>query len=532
MKETIKKLIEKALEKLKKDEKLDFDLPEINVDYPKNETFGDYTTNVAMILSKTLKKDPIEIANNIKDQISKIKSKEFEKIEIVKPGYINFHLSKEYLQNKIAEINKLEEKYGDSQKGKGVKVNNEFISANPTGPLTIGNGRGGFLGDAVSHVLKKCGYAVTNEYYVNDGGEQIIKLGHSVLKDSEAVYAGEYIDELNKKLENSEDVKKMGEKSAEIILNDIVKKTVKEKMKIAGMNYVHEKDLCDDGYIKKAIKILKDKKLTLEKEGALWLKTTEFRDDKDRVLIKSDGQKTYLASDCGYILNKIERGFDKLIEIWGADHYGYIARFKAAAEALGFRGDLRFIIVQLVRLVKDGKEARMSKRTGNVVYIDELIEKVGLDVTRFFFLLYSPDTHMNFDLGLAEEKSEKNPVYYVQYAHARICSILRKSKITNDKLQINSKLELLTHNKELNLIRELNKFPELIGEIAETYEVHKLPYYAIKLADKFHSFYNDLIVLDPQNEEVTAARLKLVNAVRIVLAEVLKLMGVKTPDHM
>jgi arginyl-tRNA synthetase len=435
------------------------------------------------------------------------------------------------------KINTEKEKFGNSEKGQSIKVNNEFISANPTGPLHLGNGRGGFYGDSLSRVLRKAGFDVTSEYYVNDGGGQVEKLGHSVLKDSEAVYAGEYVDELNKNLSinvsdtvNIDEVVKIGEESAEYILKNIIKKTIAEKMQIKFDVWASEKEIQEKGYVEKAIEILKDKNLTYESEGALWLKTTEFGDDKDRVLIKENGEKTYFTGDCGYILNKIERGFDHIIELWGADHHGYISRFAAAAKALGFSGEPKFLIAQLVRLVKDGKEVRMSKRAGNVVYIDDLIDEVGHDVTRFFFLMYSPDTHMNFDLGLAKEQSQKNPVFYVQYAHARISSILNKSQ-TNYK-DISADLSLLTHEKELSLIKELNKFPELVEEISESYEVHKLPHYAMKLADKFHSFYDACRVIDEENPELTKARLLLANAVRIVLSETLNLIGVSAPKSM
>lgn len=543
MKKQIAEAVKNAISSLQQEDKLaGFDISKIVVDYPKVEKFGDYTSNIGLVLGKMLKKNPMEVAEAIKGAI---KSQDFEKIEVVAPGYLNFYLAKKYLQNKVAEINQEKEKFGNSEVGKGVKINNEFISANPTGPLTVGNGRGGFCGDSIGRVCRKAGFEVTNEYYVNDAGEQLIKLGHSVLKDSEAVYVGEYIDELNKKFGNISDVKEAGEKAAAIIADEIIKKTTAEKMQINFDVWMSEKSLYTDGYVDKAIEILKNKNLTKEEEGALWLKTTQFGDDKDRVLVKSDGQKTYFASDCGYILNKIERGFQKMIEIWGADHHGYVSRFAAAAKALGFSGELKFVIVQLVRLVKDGKEVRMSKRAGNVVYIDDLIEAVGHDVARFFFLQYSPDTHMNFDLGLAEERSEKNPVFYVQYAHARICSILRKFVISNaghgnEKIQIanyklpitESDLSLLSHEKEISLMKELNKFPELIEEIAQSYEVHKLPYYAIKLADKFHSFYQDLKVIDQENPELTCARLNLVNAVKIVLAETLRLIGVSAPEKM
>jgi arginyl-tRNA synthetase len=370
---------------------------------------------------------------------------------------------------------------------------------------------------------------------VNDAGGQVMKLGHSVLKDTEAVYAGEYIDVLHKKYGNLKDVKEIGQSAAAEIIEDIIKKTVEEKMQIHFDKWMSEKYIQDEKYVDRAIEILKNKKLTYELEGALWLKTTEFGDDKDRVLLKGNGEKAYFAGDCGYMLNKIERGFNALVFGLGADHHGYIGRMKALAKALGFAGEVRFVISQLVRIVKDGKEVRMSKRAGNVVEISELIEKVGHDVARFFFLMYSPDTHMNFDLGLAEERSQKNPVFYVQYAHARICSILRKAQEIDANLPVadsDENLSLLVHDKEMSLIKELNKFPELVAEVSESYEVHKLPYYAIKLADKFHSFYNACKVIDAENLELTKARLGLITAVQIVLAQTLDLIGVQAPEKM
>ena len=572
MKILIKNIIQNSIKKLQKEENLLLSrLPGIVVDQPKEEKFGDYTTNVALVLAPVLKKSPMIIADEIIKRFdlparnaSHIEAggsrpkrpKEveplsciFDKIEAVEPGYINFYLSEKYLHRIVAEINRKTQKFGNSQLGKGVKINNEFISANPTGPLHLGNGRGGFYGDVLSNVLAKAGYKVTKEYYINDAGEQVLKLGHSVLKDKEAVYAGDYINKLNKNLKNLRDARIVGEKAAAFIMKEIIRPTVKEKMKIKVDIWISEKnDLYKKGLVDKAIGILKKKKLTYEKDGALWLATTKFSDDKDRVLIKSvgsfggstskgrlnlPGEKTYFASDCGYILHKMERGYDCLIEIWGADHHGYVKRFEAAAKALGFKGKLKFIIVQMVRLVEKGKEVRMSKRAGNVVYINELIDKVGLDATRFFFLMYAPDTHMNFDLALAKERSQKNPVYYVQYACARISSILaknQKSKIKNQNFRTD--LSLLNHKKELNLIRELNKFSDLISEIAQSYDVHKLPHYAVRLADKFHDFYESCRVIDAENPELTRARLMLINAVRIVLAETLRLMGVNAPEKM
>jgi len=546
MKEDIKKMLEKAVLAAKESQEwADFDMFEAEVDYPKSEQFGDYTSNIAMVLAKKIGKNPMEIAKILSSVISHQSSKNsiFEKVEVAQPGYLNFYLSKKYLQEVVLKINTENNNFGNSQVGKNIKINNEFISANPTGPLHLGNGRGGFYGDSLSRVLRKAGYDVTNEYYVNDAGGQVEKLGHSVLKDDEAAYTGEYVDELNLKYATLGDVRKIGQLAAKEVLENIIKKTTQEKMQIVFDVWTSEQKLHDDGYDQRAIEILKQKGLTYESEGALWLKTTDFGDDKDRVLIKKDAKNAYMAGDCGYMLSKIERGYSRLVMGLGADHHGYVSRLKAVSLALGFDGDFRIIISQMVRLVKDGKEARMSKRAGNVINLDDLIDEIGHDVTRFFFLMYSPDTHMNFDLGLAKERSAKNPVFYVQYAHARIFSILSKAKdsgisnfqfpISNDGGELRSQnLELLVHEKELSLMKELNKFPQLVQEISQSYEVHKLPQYAMKLADKFHSFYDACRVIDEENAELTSARLSLINAVRIVLAETLRLIGVNAPEHM
>lgn len=557
MKDILRKKIEEAVLEIQGENSewgvFDLGEIEINVDYPKNENFGDFSTNIAMILAPKLKKNPKEIADVIAE---KLKIQDIEKTEVVVPGYINFYLSRKYLQNLIEVVSDKSGHFGDSEINKGKKVNNEFISANPTGPLHLGNGRGGFLGDVLGRVLRKTGADVVNEYYVNDAGEQVVKLGHSVLKDDEAVYGGEYIDEFNNDYVNSlnnhraefedkirkfkEDLesiykeevayeKLIGYFYAQYILKHGISVTVKDKMGIEFDSWISEsKDIIAKSKIDEALKIFEEKKLSYEKDGAVWLKTTEFGDDKDRVLVKADGNKTYFASDCGYILNKIERGFSDIIEIWGADHHGYVSRFEAAARALGFEGELKFILVQLVRLMKDGKEVRMSKRAGTVVYIDELIDEVGADVTRFFFLMYGADSHMDFDLGLAKERSNKNPVFYVQYAHARISSVLKKSEIGDEEAD----LSLLVHEKELNLLREIDRFPELVNEVSRSHAVQKLPQYAIRLADKLHSFYNECKVIDDENVELSKARLKLIGAVRNVLRETLELIGVNAPEKM
>lgn len=532
MKAEIQKIIKNALFEVKKAKNWpDFVVDEIVVDYPKNEQFGDYTTNIALVLAKKVGFGPMEIAESIKSEIESENLNEFEKVEVAAPGYLNFYLSPQYLQSVLEKINSEKNNFGNSKIGKGIKINNEFISGNPTGPLHLGNGRGGFYGDAISRILKKAGFDVTSEFYINDAGGQVLKLGHSVLKDEEAVYGGEYIDALNEKYAKLRDVEEVGKKAAKDVLENIIKPTVKEKMHINYDVWASEQKIKDDGYIERAIDILRSKGFTYESEGATWIKTTEFGDDKDRVLIKSDGKNAYIAGDCGYTLYKIERSYDKLLMGLGADHHGYVARLKAVAQALGFNGDFQIILSQLVRLVKDGKEVRMSKRAGTVVYVDDLIEEIGHDVARFFFLMYSPDTHMNFDLGLAMERSQKNPVFYVQYAHARVCSILNKAHEEKNKIE-NVDLSLLIHEKELSLMKELNKFPALVEEITQSYAVHKLPQYAIKLADKFHSFYDACRVIDENNLELTKARLELVRATKIVLAETLNLIGVSAPEKM
>lgn len=516
-----------------------FDVPDITVEYPKNDAFGDYTTNAAMILAKPVGKNPMDIAADLAGALREGIAGDgpVGRIEVSAPGYVNFLLSERYVQSVVADISEQGEAFGNLGTGAGIAVNNEFVSANPTGPMHLGNGRGGFYGDALARVLRKAGYSVTNEYYVNDAGEQVVKLGHSVLKDDEAVYAGEYIDALRSDLDKEgvpfRDPRAVGERAADIILEEHIKKTLADRMRVSFDSFISERrDLVGSGLADRAVDRLKAKGLAYESEGALWLRTTDFGDDKDRVLVKRDGTRTYFASDCGYLLSKMERGFTVLIETWGADHHGYITRIRAAAEALGFTGELRFVIVQLVRLMKDGKEVRMSKRAGNVVYIDELLDRVGHDVTRFLFLMYSPDTHMNFDLGLAEERSQKNPVFFVQYAHARLSNILAKACEEGWDTGVSGNPDLLVHVRELALLRELRRFPELIGSVAESYAVHQLPQYAIRLADRLHGFYDECRVVDADAPELSRARLALVRAARTVLGETLRLIGVSAPDRM
>lgn len=537
MKESLQKALQQSLETLRKEGIFSFEEPpNIEVSFPKDESFGDYTSNVAMVCAKFAKMSPLEIAQILKERLEHERAIAEYSVEIAAPGYLNFSYTSDALSQMIRTINVAGARFGESNFGAGVSVNLEFISANPTGPLHLGNGRGGFCGDALANILQKVGFQVTREYYVNDAGEQIAKLGHSVLQDAEAVYGGEYIQELHSKLGEKRGVREVGIWAAEKVLAEYIQKTLVEKMHISFDRFISErKDVIETGYVDRAVEMLRKNGHTFEQDGALWFRTTDFGDDKDRVLVKANGERTYLASDCGYILHKKERGFDRMIEIWGADHHGYVARFRAASEALGFQKEnVRFILVQLVRLMKDGKEVRMSKRTGNVVSIDELIDAVGMDVARFFFLLYSSDTHMNFDMGLAEERSEKNPVYYVQYAHARMASILRKAdeQFSYNEERAEYSQYVFDSPKEKLLIQHVVKFPDILVRAAEECAPHHLPQYAIRLADIFHSFYNECLVIDLENIETTQARLSLVRAAKTVLSETLRLMGVSAPEKM
>ena len=494
IRDEIRKLIKMAVKNL------GAKLPDFSVERPEREEHGDYSTNVALLGDKLLKKSSMEAAELIK---SKIKNNIIEKIEVVKPGFINFFISKEYLQRQGTEFLKKELGSLLPKIGRGKKINIEFISANPTGPLTLGNGRGGFCGDVLANVLEKAGYKVCQEYYINDRGKQIEDLKKGFYK---------------------------GEKRTASQIQKDNQKVITKKLKIKFDVWFSEKSLYKKKEVDKTLNWLKKKKLTYEKEGALWFKSTKFGDDKDRVLIKKDGEKTYLASDIAYLKNKFERGFDKLIFFWGADHYGYIARLKAAAEALGYKKEqLTVVLMQLVKLFKDGQEFRMSKRTGNYVELEELIDEVGLDAARFFFLTRASNTHLNFDLDLAKEKSEKNPVYYVQYANARISSILHKAQ-NNFQFPI-SNFQLLNHNSELALIKQLIRSPEIIEDTASDYQVQRLPQYAIDLADAFHQFYENCRVIS-ENKELSQARLSLILATQSVLKNTLNLMGISSPEKM
>ncbi len=536
--EEIKKLIEKSTKLLQKKGILpEIDIPEIQIEYSEQKPHGDYATNAAMVIGREINKNPLETAENLKSQILGLKSDFFDKVEVVKPGFINFFLSKEYLQQRIGEILKKGERFGELNIGKGKKVQVEFISANPTGPLTVGNARGGPFGDVLGNVLEKVGFKVEKAYYINDYGMQILALGHSILEDKEAKYKGKYIDELAKRIKEKEP-HKAGERAGKIIIDEMIKKTT-DRMGINYDEWFSEKTLHESGQVDKVLKILEQKNLIYQKEKAVWFRSSKYDDKRDRVVVKADGDKTYLAGDLAYHHYKFEKKkFDKVIDIWGADHAGDVAGLQAGVEALGYKGKLDILLLQFVTILERGKKLKISKRRGTLVTMDELLREVGVDVAKFFFLQKSANTHLNFDLTLAKKQSEKNPVYYIQYAHARIHSILVKSKIqmsnikSNPKPKMqNAKFQLLNHDNELNLIKQLIRLPEIVEDTTKDYQVQRLPQYAFELAHQFHQFYRDCQVLS-DNKELTEARLALISATKTVLKNVLYLMGISAPEKM
>ncbi|MDT9026704.1 arginine--tRNA ligase [Rossellomorea yichunensis] len=527
-------------------------ISDVILEIPKEKSHGDYSTNMAMQLARVAKKAPRMIAEDIMANFDQSKAS-IEKMEIAGPGFINFYMNNEYLTDLIPLILDQDQQYGQSNAGNGERVNVEFVSANPTGDLHLGHARGAAVGDSLCNVLEKAGYKVTREYYINDAGNQIHNLAISVearyfqaLGEDKAMpedgYHGADIIGIGKKLAGE-----FGSKYAEVSDEERYKffREYGLKIEMAKLQkdlemfrvpfnvWYSETSLYENGKIDAALKTLKDNGHVYEEDGATWFRSTELGDDKDRVLIKNDGTYTYLTPDISYHQDKFERGHDVLINIWGADHHGYIPRMKAAIEALGFdREKLEVEVIQLVHLYKNGEKMKMSKRTGKAVTLRELVEEVGLDAVRYFFAMRSADTHMDFDLDLAVSQSNENPVYYAQYAHARICSILRQAEeqglASEDKID----LKLIGTEKEVDLLKKLGEFPQMVADAAEKRTPHRVANYINDLASAFHSFYNANKVLDEENRELTTARLALVKVVRVTLQNALALIGVAAPEKM
>lgn len=528
------------------------DLPAVILETPKDKSHGDYSTNMAMQLTRIAKKAPRVIAEELIAHFDK-KLASVDKIEIAGPGFINFYLDNRYLTKLIPNIVDAGDRYGETTLGKQQKIQVEFVSANPTGDLHLGHARGAAVGDSLCNILSKAGYDVSREYYINDAGNQINNLALSVEaryfqalgKDKsmpEDGYHGEDIIEIGKRLADefgdkyvNADEQERFEFFREYGLKYELEKLEKdlENFRVPFDVWYSETSLYENGKIDEALATLKEKGHIYEKDGATWFRSTEFGDDKDRVLIKNDGSYTYLTPDIAYHQDKLARGFEKLINIWGADHHGYIPRMKAAIEALGYeQGTLEVEIIQLVHLFQNGERVKMSKRTGKAVTMRDLVEEVGLDAVRYFFAARSADTHLDFDLDLAVSQSNENPVYYSQYAHARICSILRQGEELGYSVDQDVDLSLIGSEKEIDVLKKLGEFPLAINEAAEKRLPHRITNYIYDLAAAFHSFYNAEKVLDQENALQTKARLALVKAVQITLKNALTLIGVTAPEKM
>ncbi|MED3384321.1 arginine--tRNA ligase [Bacillus subtilis] len=527
-------------------------IPNVVLETPKDKTHGDYSTNMAMQLARVAKKAPRQIAEEIVAHFDKGKAS-IEKLDIAGPGFINFYMNNQYLTKLIPSVLEAGEAYGETNIGNGERVQVEFVSANPTGDLHLGHARGAAVGDSLCNVLSKAGYDVSREYYINDAGNQINNLALSVeVRYFEALglekpmpedgYRGEDIIAIGKRLAEEYGDRFVNEEESERLaffreygLKYELEKLRKdlENFRVPFDVWYSETSLYQNGKIDKALEAIREKGHVYEEDGATWFRSTTFGDDKDRVLIKKDGTYTYLLPDIAYHKDKLDRGFDKLINVWGADHHGYIPRMKAAIEALGYeKGTLEVEIIQLVHLYKNGEKMKMSKRTGKAVTMRDLIEEVGLDAVRYFFAMRSADTHMDFDLDLAVSTSNENPVYYAQYAHARICSMLRQGEEQGLKPAADLDFSHIQSEKEYDLLKTIGGFPEAVAEAAEKRIPHRVTNYIYDLASALHSFYNAEKVIDPENEEKSRARLALMKATQITLNNALQLIGVSAPEKM
>lgn len=533
MKEKLKQILENYL----KEKNI---LSEVNITVPNDKDNGDFSTNLALQLTKSLKRNPLDIADEI---VSSIKLEEVEKIEIKKPGFINFFISKTFWTSNINKILESAKDYGRSTVGNNEKVDIEFVSANPTGNLHVGHVRGATYGDSLARIMTFAGYDVTKEYYINDLGNQINNLGISLkarylqacgeeasipedgYHGKEIILLGQKMYDEHKDTLKGKDIDYFKQVGLQNCM-DVIKKDLTD-LNVTFDVFVSEKSLYESGEVENTLRLLKDKNVTYEEDGALWLKTSAYGDDKDRVLIKKDGDYTYLTPDIANHAMKFKRGFDKLINVWGADHYGYIKRMKVALDMIGYDSDnLDVRILQMVRLIENGVEVKMSKRTGKSVTLRELLDEIGKDALRYLFVTKRLDTQMDFDMNLATKKSNDNPVYYIFYAYARICSILekydKKIKIENYKT---------FDQNAYSLLGKIYEFPYIVQDSAKKRLPHLIANYVYELATEFHSFYSsNRIITD--SEEKNNENINLIKVVKITLENSLDLLGVVPPKKM
>lgn len=526
------------------------EVPEIKIEIPKDTKNGDYATNIAMVLTKLAKKNPREIAQAIVDHLD-VKKADVTKIDIAGPGFINFYMDNAYLTGIITEALNKKDNFGKAEQPKNEKILVEYVSANPTGSLHIGHARNAAVGDTLCNVLSAAGYDVLREYYINDAGKQIENLAYSIearyfqalgqeMALPEDGYHGKDIIEIGKKLAEDHPEYKDADKDERIKafrklgLDYEMEKLKKDltEFNVHFDNWFSETSLYENKEIDKALDKMRENGYLFEEDGATWLRTTEFGDDKDRVLIKKDGSYTYFLPDIAYHYDKIERGYDTLINLFGADHHGYINRLKASLETFGTDSKrLEIQVMQMVRLLQDGQEVKMSKRTGNAITLRDIMDEVGIDAARYFLTMRSPDSHFDFDMELAKSESSDNPVYYAQYAHARICSILRQAAENGITPSTDADFSLITNDKAFELLKRIADFETVIEQAAEARAPHRITNYIQDLAAHFHKFYNAEKVLT-DNLEKSKAHVALIEAARITLHNALTLIGVSSPEKM
>ena len=582
MKDQLQDLLKKCIQNLINEGLINEMPPKVRLDHTKDKSHGDYATNIALMLAKQAKTSPLELAKIIVNQLEDASF--IKKTEIAGPGFINFFLSDASSTSIVSEIIELGEMYGKSEIGKGQSILLEYVSANPTGPLHVGHGRGAAYGATVSNLLRNIGFKVDNEYYVNDAGRQMDILTVSIflrylslcgeqIRFPDNGYQGQYINDIADSIvvESGESFKQ----SADIVFENICKDGIeggdkeshidelivrakdllgdnfqtifqvgiesilggiKDDLADFGVRFekwFSEQSLIDSGLSESCITRLKDSGHIYKKDGALWFKTTNYGDEKDRVVVRDNGNHTYFASDIAYHLEKLERGYDKIINVWGADHHGYIPRVKASIGALGHKPDkLEILLVQFANLYRGGQKVQMSTRSGSFVTLEDLRKEVGNDAARFFYILRKSEQHMDFDLDLAKSKTNENPVFYIQYAHARICSVFRQANEKGFESNLeDANLSLLTEEVEKNILRELSRYKSVIESAAIQYEPHQLAYYLRDLATQFHSYYNACTFI-LEDQDLTQARLSLIHAAKQILRNGLSILGVGAPESM
>jgi len=554
MKETVKNQIAKALTQAKANGDLNFqEMPDIVIEEPKDEKLGDFATTLAMQLARSEKKNPKVIAETICGLLNDA-ADSIESAEVAGPGFINIKMSKDFFLSRLKEAILQGREFGQSDVGQKKKVLLEFVSANPTGPLHVGHGRGAAVGHALSCLMKKAGFDVSTEYYINDVGNQMNNLGRStwvryqeLLKKKvefpDDGYKGEYIKDIAQAVIDADGSSHLDKQNEDALTffrkfsKDFILEGIRDDLKefrVEFDRWFKESSLDDNDSVNRSINWLRDKGFVYEKDGATWVKTSQFKDDADRVIIKQGGERTYFCSDIAYHKNKVDRGYDLILDLWGADHHGYVPRMQSVLQAMNYDEEVfKVLLVQFVSLKRGGQKVSMSTRSGEFETLADVVAEVGVDATRFFFLMRSSDSHLDFDLDLAKKESQENPVYYIQYAHARICSVFRTAEEQKVPMKdlASADIALLNETEEFALIKKILAYKACIEKSALSLEIHRIAFYLQELVSIFHSYYKQHRVVT-ENQELTRARLLLLDCLRNVIASGLGVLGVSAPEKM